>query len=176
MVWMIGIFLVGLTVLLVLLLAGLGWEARRGQEESDRMERDLCGLLVLALTLVAAGCVSPHQEGPGVYIKTAHTEFRSLFGTNNSFAKLERCDGPTRAVLFYLEGDFANCRDLTPEEEWRWHHGYSQGQGGQIVNAGATLGGFAWLAQAQQGASIVNSAAASTGNQVLNIRGHYGRR
>lgn len=176
MSWMIGLCLLVFIVVIVFLVAGLCWEGRRGQDESNRMEADLRAMLLVVLSLGAAGCVSPHREGPGVFIKASHTEVRSPFGTNNSFAKLERCDGPTQAVLFYLEADFSNCHDLTPEEEWRWHHGYSQGQGGQIVNAGATLGGFAWLAQAQQGASIVNSAAASTGSTVLNIRGHYGHR
>lgn len=39
--WVIGLFLVVLTVLLGLLLAGLCGEARRGQDESDRMHEDL---------------------------------------------------------------------------------------------------------------------------------------
>lgn len=39
--WLIGLFLVGMTVLLALLLGGLFCEARRGQDESDRMQQDL---------------------------------------------------------------------------------------------------------------------------------------
>ena len=39
--WLIGLLLVGLTFVLALLLGGLCCEARRGQDESDRMHRDL---------------------------------------------------------------------------------------------------------------------------------------
>ncbi len=41
MSWMVGVFLVGMTLALAVLLAALFGEARRGQEESDRMADDL---------------------------------------------------------------------------------------------------------------------------------------
>ena len=39
--WVIGLFLGVLTVLLVLLLAGLGFVSRRADDESERMHEDL---------------------------------------------------------------------------------------------------------------------------------------
>lgn len=85
--------------------------------------------LVVGLWVYTAvsGCVSPHKEASGKYVKAAHLEARSPFGTNDSFAKLQRCDGPSRAVLFYLEADFSNCEDLSASERSAWEHGYSQG-------------------------------------------------
>lgn len=38
--WLIGLLLLGLTVLLVILLAGLGVVSRRADEESQRMHED----------------------------------------------------------------------------------------------------------------------------------------
>lgn len=132
--------------------------------------------LASAVVLILCGCVSVSKERDGKYIKPVHVEYRSPFGTNDSFAKLQRCDGPTRPVLFYMEGDFSSCVDLTPEEQARWSHGYSQGQGGQILGAAATLGGFGWLAQSQQGLSLATSATATGGSALVNIRnGKTGR-
>lgn len=136
--------------------------------------------VVVLLWMLAAftGCVSPHAEGGGKFVKLAHTEVRSPFGTNDSFAKLQRCDGPTRPVLFYLEADFSNCVDLSMAERLAWEHGYSQGQGGQILGAVTTLAGFGWLAEAQAGANLINSATAtaSGGSALVNIRnGKTGR-
>lgn len=133
-------------------------------------------LIIAALWLV--GCVSPHKEASGKYVKAAHVEARSPFGTNDSFAKLQRCDGPSRAVLFYLEADFSNCEDLSAADRSAWEHGYSQGQGGQILGAVTTLAGFGWLAEAQAGANLINSATASAsgGSALVNIRnGKTGR-
>lgn len=39
--WLIAVLLAGMVVLLLVLLAGLGWAARRADEESARMEEDL---------------------------------------------------------------------------------------------------------------------------------------
>lgn len=130
--------------------------------------------IVLGLWLYAAvsGCVSPHREASGKFIKAAHTEAKSPFGTNESFAKLQRCDGPSKTVLFYLEADFSNCEDLSVSERMAWEHGYSQGQGGQVLGAVTTLAGFGWLAEAQAGANLINSASAtaSGGSALVNIR------
>lgn len=114
---------------------------------------------VFALLLLS-GCVSPHKEASGTYIKTQHTEFRSPFGTNDSFAKLQRCKGPEFFVLFYLEADFKDCKDLSPEELYAWQHGYSQGQGGQIVEGAMNAGALGALAATKAGGNAAASAGA----------------
>lgn len=147
------------------------------ENERSTIFATLSILLWVCLGLALVGCVSPHKEGNGKYVKVAHTQALAPFGTNDSFAKLQRCDGPTRAVLFYMEGDFSNCEDLTHAERLMWEHGYSQGQGGQILGAAATLAGFGWLAEAQAGANLINSASASAagGSSIVNIRSKTGR-
>lgn len=110
------------------------------------------------MLLILVGCVSPYKESTGTYIKTAHTEFRSPFGTNNSFAKLQRCKGPEYMVLFYTEGDFKDCQDLSAGELYVWQHGYSQGQGGQIVEGMMNAGAVGAIAATRAGGNATASA------------------
>jgi len=126
--------------------------------------------------VLLAGCVSPYKEAAGTYIKTAHTEFRSPFGTNDSFAKLQRCQGPTYVVLFYTEGDFTECRDLPVEEAFLWQHGYSQGQGGQILEGAMNAGALGALAATKAGGSAAASASAVAVQSVTVTAGKHGRR
>ena len=119
------------------------------------------GVVVFVIGLsVLAGCVSPHREASGSYIKVAHTEFRSPFGTNNSFARLQRCKGPEYLVLFYTERDFKECKDLPNEEAFAWQHGYSQGQGGQIVEGLMNAGALGAVAATRAGGNATASAGA----------------
>lgn len=126
------------------------------------------------MLLVLAGCVSPHKEASGTYIKTAHTEFRSPFGTNDSFAKLQRCKGPEYMVLFYTEGDFHDCKDLPLEEVYAWQHGYSQGQGGQILEGMMNAGAVGAIAATRAGGNATATAGAVAVQQmsVTVPRGH----
>lgn len=126
--------------------------------ETMKDSRGLAVGLVMLLALV--GCVSPHKEASGTYIKTAHTEFRSPFGTNDSFAKLQRCKGPEYMVLFYTEGDFHDCKDLPLEEVYAWQHGYSQGQGGQVVEGLMNAGALGAVAATRAGGNATASAGA----------------
>ncbi len=115
-------------------------------------------LVVMGMVVVLSGCISPHKEASGTYIKTQHTEFRSPFGTNDSFAKPQRCKGPEYVVLFYLEADFKDCKDLPAEELYAWQHGYSQGQGGQIVEGAMNAGALGALAATRAGGNAAASA------------------
>lgn len=133
-------------------------------------------LAVIALFLLA-GCVTPHKEVSGKYIKPAQTEIRSSFGTNQSFARLERCDGPEKEPwLFYREKDFKSCVLLTKAEQDEWMHGYSRGAGPEIVGAaiiGASTGG---AIAAAGGATATASAGASATNTAIQTVGKHGRR
>lgn len=115
-------------------------------------------IVVMALALTA--CVTPYKEPSGRFIKTAQSEMRSMFGTNQSFARLERCDGPQGYVLFYTESDFTNCVMLTRDELHDWMHAYSRGSGPEIVGA-AIMGGAIGAGAA---VSSVNAAAGATAN------------
>lgn len=117
-------------------------------------------LMILAMILLLTGCLSPYKESTGTYIKTAHSEFRSPFGTNDSFAKLQRCRGPEKVVLFYLEGDFTDCKDLPMEEVVHWSHGFSQGQGGQIVEGMMNAGALGAVAASKASTSLTSNATA----------------
>lgn len=125
--------------------------------------------LVVVVCIAVSGCISPYHEGGGKYIKAAQSEVRSPFGTNQSFARLQRCDGPTTVVAFYLDADFTNCVPLTHEEATAWFHGYSQGQGGQIMqglmNAGA-LGAVAATAGGSDAAATAGSATVTIINKI----------
>lgn len=117
-------------------------------------------VMILVLVLVVTGCVTPFKEPSGRYIKTAQTEMRSMFGTNQSFARLERCEGPQGWTLFYTEGDFQNCVLLTKADQDEWLHAYSRGSGPEIVGA-VIMGGAIGAGAAVSG---VNAAAGATAN------------
>lgn len=122
------------------------------------------GILVLSLT----GCITPHQEISGKWIKPAKTEERSAFGTNQGFARLQRCDGPEHKkpwYRFYTESDFDKCVYLTKAEQDEWEHASSRGAGPEIVGwllvgvgAGAGLAASGGNAAASAGASATNTA------------------
>jgi len=120
------------------------------------------GILVLGLS----SCVTPYKQTDGKYIKTSQTEVRSLFGTNQSFARLERCDGPAKKVLWYSDGDFTNCVMLTKADQDEWEHGYSRGAGPEIAGA-AIMGGSIGIGAALSGGSAAASAGASATNTAI---------
>lgn len=151
---------------------------------------------VLAVSVL--GCVSPYQI-PGTddqFLVTKHSEVRSPFGTNGGFDFLERCKGPSRVVMFYMNADFTDCKrvsygDLDSERDscvgndklstcvtqsYVMQHKSSQGQGGQIVNGlmnAAALGGVA--AAASNAGSAVSNASSTAVNNVT-VRSGYGHR
>ena len=115
-------------------------------------------MIGVLMFMVSAGCISPYKQSNGSYIKTSQTEVRSLFGTNQSFARLERCDGPTKKVWFYTEGDFKNCVLLTSADQAEWMYGYSRGAGPELAGA-AIMGGSIGIGAALSG---VNATAGAT--------------
>lgn len=117
-------------------------------------------IMIVVLAVLVAGCVTPYKEPSGKYIKTGQTEMRSMFGTNQSFARLERCEGPQGWTLFMTEGDFTNCVLLTKAEQDEWLHAYSRGSGPEIVGA-VIMGGAIGAGAAVSG---VNAAAGATAN------------
>ena len=121
--------------------------------------------VVFALLLIA-GCVTPYKEPSGKFIKTSQTEVRSLFGTNQSFARLERCDAPVKKVLWYSESDFKNCVMLTAADQNEWQYGYSRGAGPEIVGA-AIVGGSVGVGAALSGGGAAASAGASATNTAI---------
>ncbi|MDH4235614.1 MAG: hypothetical protein OEV17_00070 [Nitrospira sp.] len=124
------------------------------------------GVLIGVLIGVLAGCVTPYKETSGKFIKTSQTEVRSLFGTNQSFARLERCAGPEKKVLWYSDGDFTNCVMLTAAEQNEWEHGYSRGAGPEIAGA-AIMGGSIGVGAAVSGGSAAASAGVSATNTAI---------
>lgn len=116
---------------------------------------------ILAFSLTA--CITPYKEPSGKFIKTSQTEVRSLFGTNQSFARLERCEGPEKKVLWYSDSDFKNCVMLTKADQDEWEHGYSRGAGPEIAGA-AIMGGSIGIGAALSGGSAAASAGASATN------------
>lgn len=123
-------------------------------------------IMMLVLAVMATGCVTPYKEPSGKFIKTSQTEVRSLFGTNQSFARLERCVGPEKKVLWYSDGDFTNCVMLTAAEQNEWEHGYSRGAGPEIVGA-AIVGGSIGAGAALSGGSAAASASARASNTAI---------
>lgn len=118
----------------------------------------------LVMLLMLVGCLSPYQEPSGRFIKTSQTEIRSAFGTNQSFARLERCDGPEKKVLWYSHSDFKNCVMLTKAEQDEWQHGYSRGAGPEIVGAAIVGGSVGAGAALSGGANAAAGASASATN------------
>ena len=131
-------------------------------------------VLVLIGVAMLMGCLSPYKEMGGTYIKTSQSEVRSAFGTNQSFARLERCDGPEKKVMWYTEGDFTNCRLLTKAEQDEWLHGYSRGAGPEIVGAamvGASIGTGAALSGGAQATASGSASAINIANQAVTVKG-----
>jgi len=123
--------------------------------------------------VVVTGCVSPYKETSGKYIKTAQSEVRSAFGTNQSFARLERCDGPAKQVLWYADSDFKNCSLLSKAEQDEWLHGYSRGAGPEIVGAaivGGSIGAGAALSGGAQATASGSATAVNIANQTVNVK------
>jgi hypothetical protein len=133
--------------------------------------------LVLVFCVAVVGCVTPFKEPSGKYIKTSQTEVRSLFGTNQSFARLERCDGPSKKVLWYSDSDFQNCVMLTKADQDEWQHGYSRGAGPELAGA-AIMGGSIGIGAALSGGSAAASAGASATSTAIQsvTTGRHGRR
>jgi hypothetical protein len=130
-------------------------------------------VLILGLFLILAGCITPHKEVNGQYTKPAKTEERSFFGTNHGFARLERCDGPTKEPwLFWAEKDFKNCVLLTKAEQAEWEGDQSRGAGPEVVGAviiGASLGtGLA----VSGGNAAANATSSSAAKAISKTRGH----
>lgn len=115
---------------------------------------------VFALLLLA-GCVTPVKETSGKYIKAVQAANRDEWGTNQSFGRLQRCDGPKEEPwLFYRENEFTGCVFLTKAEQDEWAHGYSRGAGPEIAGA-VIMGGAIGAGAAVSG---VNAAAGATAN------------
>jgi len=135
--------------------------------------KHLC-LLVAMLSLT--GCVTPYHEPSGKYLKTAQTEIRSAFGTNQSFGRMERCDGPAKAAWFYYTaGDFKNCVLLTKAEQDEWLHAASRGSGPEIVGAvimGGSIGAGAALSGGANAAAGASAAASNIAVQSVNVGKH----
>lgn len=131
---------------------------------------------VFALLLLA-GCITPFKEPSGRYVKTAQSEMRSMFGTNQSFARLERCDGPEKKVMWFTESDFSNCVMMTKAEQDEWMHASSRGAGPEIIGA-AIVGGSIGAGAALSGGSAAASAGVSASNtaiQSVNVGKHHRR-
>lgn len=129
------------------------------------------GIMVLSLT----GCITPYKEQSGKFIKTSQAEVRSLFGTNQSFARLERCEGPEKKVLWYSDSDFTKCVMLTAAEQNEWEHGYSRGAGPELAGA-AIMGGSIGIGAALSGGTAAASAGASATNiAVQTVTGKHRR-
>lgn len=129
-------------------------------------------LVCLALL---SGCITAKKELNGRYTKVAQVENRSLFGTNQGFARLERCDGPEKKVLWFSESDFTNCVYLTHADQLEYEHGYSRGAGPEIVGAaimGASLGTGAALSGGAKATASGSASAVNIANQSVNVKKH----
>lgn len=126
----------------------------------------LRGIALIVCVLSLSACVTPYKEPSGKYIKTSQAEVRSLFGTNQSFARLERCEGPEKKVLWYSDSDFTKCVMLTAAEQNEWEHGYSRGAGPEIAGA-AIMGGSIGIGAALSGGTAAASAGASATNTAI---------
>lgn len=124
------------------------------------------GVLIAVMLGALCGCVTPYKETSGKFIKTSQAEVRSLFGTNQSFARLERCDGPEKKVLWYSDSDFTKCVMLTAAEQNEWEHGYSRGAGPEIAGA-AIMGASVGVGAAMSGGSAAASAGATATNTAI---------
>lgn len=133
-------------------------------------------IVLSVCTLMLAACVTPYKEPSGKYIKTGQTEMRSMFGTNQSFARLERCNGPEGWTLYFTESDFKDCVLLTKAEQDEWLHAYSRGSGPEIVGA-AIMGGAIGAGAAVSGVNAAAGATATATNTAVHtVTGGKNRR
>lgn len=135
--------------------------------------------IICSVSLLTVGCITPHQERSGKWIKPAQVEIRSSFGTNQSGLRLERCNGPEQKkpwYKFYFEGDFDGCVYLTKAEQDEWEHASSRGAGPEIVGALIMGGSIGAGTAVSGGAKATAGAAASASNAVTQSvivpRGH----
>lgn len=116
------------------------------------------GILVLSLT----GCITPVKEESGKFIKAVQSANRDEWGTNQSFGRLQRCDGPeAEPWLFYRDKDFTGCKFLTKAEQGEWMHASSRGAAPEIVGAvivGSSIGAGAAMSGGRTAASAGSSA------------------
>lgn len=149
------------------------WILLRDDELADEERPTLSAWWGLLLVLpLLGGCVSPYKEASGTFLKASTVETRSPFGTNMTYAVIERCKGPQTVVLFYFDADFTECVPVKDFDGW-WTLGYSQGQGGQVLSGlmnAAALGGVA--AAAGSAGNAVSSASSTVINTVPRGHGH----
>lgn len=138
------------------------------------MRRVAIGILALSLT----GCITPHQELSGKWVKPAKVEERSAFGTNHGFARLERCDGPEHRkpwYRFYTESDFDKCVYLTKAEHDEWEGDQSRGAGPEIAGAVVSGATFGTVVAVTRGGNAVASAGSSATNTAIQTVGKHRR-
>ncbi len=133
-------------------------------------------MIIMVCCMSLLGCVTPYREPSGKYLKTAQTEIRSAFGTNQSFGRMERCDGPVNGAWFYYTNkDFKNCVLLTKAEQDEWLHAASRGSGPEIVGAvimGGSIGAGAALSGGAQATAGATAAASNLSVQSVNVGKH----
>ena len=135
------------------------------------MQKFAIGITVFILT----GCVTPVKEESGKFIKTVQAEIRSGFGTNQSFARLQRCDGPEKEPwFFYLDKDLTGCKFLTKADQDEWEHASSRGAGPEIVG-GLLVGAGAGAGLAASRGASAAAGASTTAVQTV-TGGHHHRR
>lgn len=136
-------------------------------------------MLVAFVVIVGSltGCISTYKvtdefQNPEktLVVVTKDTEIRSFFGTNGGADILEICEGPQKVRLFYLEGDFANCKVLKEEHPLYalFHHKQSRGAGAEVV-AGAFIG--AGLGVSGGTTAAANAAASASNTAIQTISG-----
>lgn len=125
-------------------------------------------LAVIAVMIGAlAGCVTPVKETSGKYIKAVQAANRDEWGTNQSFGRLQRCNGPEKEPwFFYREKEFTNCVFLTKAEQDEWAHGVSRGAAPEIVGS-VIVGASVGVGAAVSGGNAAASAGASATNTAI---------
>ena len=135
-------------------------------------------VVIVMLALSLTGCVTPHQELSGKWVKAAKVEERSAFGTNHGFARLERCDGPERKkpwYRFYTDSDFEKCVYLTKAEQDEWEGDQSRGAGPEIAGAVVSGATFGTVVAVTRGGNAVASAGSSATNTAIQTVGKHRR-
>lgn len=132
--------------------------------------------MISVLVLMLAGCVTPYKEPSGKYLRTMQVEIRSAFGTNQSFARMARCNRAAKPFyLWYSDEDFTNCVLLTQAEQNEWLHAYSRGSGPEIVGAvimGGSIGAGAALSGGAQATAGATAGATNIAVQSVTVGKH----